>query len=149
MLFWRGLTAFLVLPGFAAFVLPVLWMHYSGGGVICPIGLLIGLLGVIGLGWCVRDFYVAGKGTLAPWSPPQQLVVIGLYRYSRNPMYLSVLTILFGWTMATLSSALLIYGLVLAVGFHLRVVGYEEPWLQKRFAESWEELVRVVPRWLV
>lgn len=148
-LFLRALVAFLVLPGLAAFLVPFLWMSYSGGAVTCPIGVLVGLAGVVGLGWCVRDFYAAGKGTLAPWSPPQHLVTVGLYRYSRNPMYVSVLLIVAGWALATLSSVLLVYTLILTAAFHARVVSYEEPWLQKIFADSWEELVRVVPRWLV
>ena len=48
------------------------------------------LVGSIGLLWCVRDFYVRGRGTLAPWAPPEHLVVIGLYRFTRNPMYIAI-----------------------------------------------------------
>jgi protein-S-isoprenylcysteine O-methyltransferase Ste14 len=56
-------------------------------------------MGIFALVWCVRDFYVSGRGTLAPWDPPTRLVIIGLYRFLRNPMYVAVLTILVGWAL--------------------------------------------------
>jgi protein-S-isoprenylcysteine O-methyltransferase Ste14 len=68
-----------------------------------PAGFFVLIVGTLGLLWCVRDFYVRGKGTLAPWSPPQNLVVVGLYRYSRNPMYVCVVLVLLGWASSTLS----------------------------------------------
>jgi len=92
--------AVLALPLVVAFLVPILiaifdqW-RFPGMGL----GLVLLLLGVVLLLWCVRDFYVAGKGTLAPWDPPEQLVVVGLYRYSRNLMYVAVLIILSGWTL--------------------------------------------------
>jgi len=57
---------------------------------------------------CARRLltYVAGKGMLAPWSPPEHLVVVGLYQYSRNPMYLAVLIMLVGWAIAYASTTL-------------------------------------------
>ena len=61
-----------------------------------PIGLLPLAIGIVLLLWCVRDFYVVGRGSLAPWAPPKNLVTIGLYRVTRNPMYVAVLTILCG-----------------------------------------------------
>ena len=73
-------------------------------------------MGTFLLIWCVRDFYVSGKGTLAPWSPPRHLVVVGLYRWSRNPMYISVSLILLGWAAAYRSTTLLTYtGIVILV----------------------------------
>ena len=99
--------------------------------------------------WCVRDFYVAGKGTLAPWAPPRHLVVVGLYRWSRNPMYISVSVILLGWAIAYQSRALLIYALALFVMFHLRVVFGEEPWLARTHGDEWLRYRARVPRWLL
>lgn len=99
--------------------------------------------------WCVRDCYVAGKGTLAPWDPPRHLVSVGLYRFSRNPMYLGVLIILIGWTLAFRSRALLIYTLVVAILFHLRVLLYEEPWLTGMFPQERPIYKSHVPRWLI
>ena len=71
--------------------------------------------GVVILLWCVRDFYVAGKGTLAPWDPPKHLVVIGLYRFVRNPMYLAVLAIIVGQALLFGSWWLVLYATVVFV----------------------------------
>ncbi len=98
--------------------------------------------------WCVRDFYVQGKGTLAPWSPPQNLVIVGLYRFSRNPMYVSVLLILLGWAATFASTGLLVYAAFVGLAFHLRVVYGEEPWLAKKHGAGWQAYAGQVPRWI-
>jgi protein-S-isoprenylcysteine O-methyltransferase Ste14 len=95
----------------------------------------------------VREFYVAGRGTLAPWSPPRELVTTGLYRVSRNPMYVAVVLVLLGWAALFRSLPLLVYALAIAVGFHLRVVFGEEPWLAQTHGESWSRYRAQVPRW--
>ena len=112
-----------------------------------PVGLLLVVVGTLGLLWCVRDFYLSGKGTLAPWAPPQNLVVVGLYRYSRNPMYVAVALILFGWAIAFLSIGLLAYALAVVVAFHLRIVFGEELWLAQRHGAAWQQYTRSVRRW--
>ena len=104
--------------------------------------------GTLLLLWCVRDFYVSGKGTIAPWDPPRRLVVVGLYRFVRNPMYVAVLVLVAGWDLAFGSLALGIYLVVLAVGFHLRVVLGEEPRLRMRFGAEWDVYSGRVPRWV-
>ena len=96
----------------------------------------------------MRDFFVSGRGTLAPWDPPAQLVIAGLYRYVRNPMYLAVLLIVAGWSLLYGSLSLAGYALVLVVGFHLRVILHEEPWLRKNFGPEWVSYSAAVPRWL-
>jgi protein-S-isoprenylcysteine O-methyltransferase Ste14 len=98
--------------------------------------------------WCVREFYVAGRGTLAPWAPPARLVVSGPYRVSRNPMYMAVTSILIGWALAYGSRALWIYAASVAVAFHLRIVLGEEPWLARRHGAEWDAYRSRVPRWL-
>ena len=145
-LFWRALLAFLLLPAIVAGVIPA--SLRPAGGVRHPAGLVVMAVGLALLLWCVRDFYVAGKGTLAPWDPPRRLVTTGLYRFSRNPMYVAVLVILAGWAVAYGSRTLAIYAVVVAVGFHLRVLLYEEPKLAQLFGAQWNEFRSSVPRWL-
>lgn len=147
-MFLKALIAFLALPGVVAFLVPGLWMWSTGRAPVHPTGWLVFVLGVVGLLWCVRDFYVAGSGTLAPWSPPQRLVVVGLYRFSRNPMYVSVALILLGWALAYASPGLLAYAAAVALAFHLRVVFGEEPWLARTHGQAWQDYVRRVRRWL-
>lgn len=141
--------AFVALPGVVAFLVPA-WMAWRMGLRVPshPAGVAVGAVGTIALLWCVRDFYVAGKGTLAPWAPPERLVVVGLYRWSRNPMYVAVLTILAGWALACGSRPHAWYALAVAAAFHLRVVLGEEPWLARRHGAAWVAYTRRVRRWI-
>lgn len=147
-MFFRALFAFLVLPGLAAFLAPPLiaaidpWRRQTWWP-----GLVLMLAGAVVLVWCVRDFYVSGKGTLAPWAPPKRLVVVGLYRLVRNPMYIGVLLLVAGWASFLASPVLVLYALVLAVAFHMRVVMYEEPWLAAQFGDEWHSYRARVRRW--
>jgi protein-S-isoprenylcysteine O-methyltransferase Ste14 len=149
MLFLRALISFLVLPGTFAGLIPALIVSSDG---LRGEGLSIGAVPLIGgvaiVFWCVRDFYVSGKGTLAPWDPPKHLVIIGLYRFSRNPMYVGLLLWLGGWTLLAASPLLAGYTLVLAIAFHFRVLLYEEPRLKKQFGEGWASYAAKVQRWL-
>lgn len=148
-MFKRALFAFIALPGMVAFAIPAIWLWQAGRlHSAHPLGLAVLAAGTVGLLWCVRDFYVRGKGTLAPWSPPRKLVVVGLYRYSRNPMYVSVLLILLGWAAAFASSGVLVYAALIALAFHLRVVYGEEPFLARKHGAAWQAYVNQVPRWL-
>jgi protein-S-isoprenylcysteine O-methyltransferase Ste14 len=147
-MFARALLAFLALPGMVAFVVPVVWLNLRAHTrLVEPLGLLPLVGGALALLWCVRDFYVAGKGTLAPWAPPQRLVVVGLYRHTRNPMYVAVTLILIGWGAAFGCPAMYGYALGVAIAFQLRVVRGEEPWLARKHGAAWEDYRRRVPRW--
>jgi protein-S-isoprenylcysteine O-methyltransferase Ste14 len=147
MLFWKALTAFLVLPGTIAFVVP--WLLHPEGEHFRAIGWAPCCVGAVLLLWCIRDFYVAGRGSLAPWAPPARLVAVGLYRVSRNPMYVAVLLILSGWALGFASRSLWIYAGIVAVAFHVRVVRFEEPWLAARYGDEYAAYKTKVPRWLV
>ena len=147
-LFLRALLAFLALPGIVAFVVPASLAQPLAAQTRHLTGLIPFLAGLVMLLWCVREFYVTGKGTLAPWDPPRHLVAAGPYRFSRNPMYVGVLLILIGWTAVYRTRVLIIYTLVVALLFHLRVVLFEEPWLARRFPDQWRTYKSRVPRWL-
>jgi protein-S-isoprenylcysteine O-methyltransferase Ste14 len=147
-MFIQALFAFLACPGLAAFIIPATVLWQTGHQQLTqPLGLIPLAVGVMGLLWCVRDFYVSGKGTLAPWAPPATLVVVGLYRYSRNPMYVSVVLVLLGWAISFGSEGLLVYALFMVAAFHLRVVLGEEPWLAHTHGERWTHYAARVPRW--
>jgi protein-S-isoprenylcysteine O-methyltransferase Ste14 len=144
----RALLALLLLPGTVAFVVPLFLIGPGLSGFVHPVALVPVSLGVVLLLWCVRDFYVAGRGTLAPWSPPRSLVTTGPYRLSRNPMYVAVLLILCGWAAGFASLALWAYASAVAIAFHLRVLMYEEPILARTQAATWLAYKAQVPRWL-
>jgi protein-S-isoprenylcysteine O-methyltransferase Ste14 len=148
-MFVRAVIAFLALPGVVAIAIPALIAgsdtSRSGGGLSGFVALGLGLVGLL---WCARDFFVAGRGTLAPWDPPRHLVVVGLYRFVRNPMYISVLTLVVGWWLTTGSRLLAGYSTLLAIGFHLRVLYHEEPWLRRQFGDEWIAYSASVRRWI-
>jgi len=147
-MFARALLAFLVLPGVVAIAVPVGWLLVSSDAQLAaPLGLVPLAVGFVGLVWCARDFYVSGNGTLAPWSPPAHLVITGLYRYTRNPMYVAVTLMLLGWATSFGSPGLFVYAIVAAVAFHFRVVMHEEPWLARAHGEKWAQYASRVPRW--
>lgn len=97
---------------------------------------------------CAWDFAVGGQGTPAPIDAPRRLVIRGLYRLVRNPMYLGVLTVLLCEAALFRSLTLLAYAGCFAVAFHLFVLCYEEPTLRAKFGEEYEAYRRAVPRWL-
>jgi protein-S-isoprenylcysteine O-methyltransferase Ste14 len=148
--FLRALIAFIALPGVVALAIPAVvgFRQYGTDGQFFAIGLLPLGVGLALLLWCVRDFYTSGKGTLAPWSPPRRLVTSGLYRFSRNPMYVAVAMMLAGWAVLFWSAVLGAYGLGVLIGFQLRIVFGEEPYLARTHGEQWREYAARVPRWL-
>lgn len=145
----RTLKSFIALPGTFAIVLPGLLAYFDPWRQKYWIpGILVMFLGFIFLLCCVRDFYKSGKGTLAPWDPPKNLVVVGLYRHMRNPMYICVLLLVLGWGLYFQSAIIALYAVILAIGFHIRVVTSEEPWLRSQFGNDWELYCTNVKRWV-
>ena len=99
---------------------------------------------------CVWDFGRTGHGTPAPVAPPKRLVVVGFYRYVRNPMYVGFLT---GWTGLWVvfgkgNPVAIVVACLAVLGVHLFVIGYEEPTLRKMFGAEYEEYCRNVRRWV-
>ena len=99
--------------------------------------------------WCAFAFAFVGRGTPAPFDPPRRLVVVGLYRYVRNPMYLGLALILAGeWILVgALSFAAVWYPVLLFIAIFLFVVTYEEPALRNKFNGDYVEFCQNVPRW--
>ena len=93
-------------------------------------------------------FAAIGKGTPAPIDPPKTLVVRGLHRYVRNPMYIGVLLVIAGQAWLFWSRGIAIYALCVAAVFHVWVLIYEEPALKKQFGEEYERYKASVPRWI-
>jgi protein-S-isoprenylcysteine O-methyltransferase Ste14 len=96
----------------------------------------------------IRRFVVVGRGTLVPTAPTEHLVVSGFYRHVRNPMYVGVLIALAGEVLLFHSRSLLLFAVLLWLGFHLFVSRYEEPTLTRRYGDEYLRFKQNVPRWL-
>lgn len=152
-LFVRSAFWTLAFPGFLAGFLP--WRYFGVSEVVISwtnrlhlLGLMLVALGSALLIACIVEFARRGRETLSPVDPPKELVVQGLYRYVRNPMYLSVLTIVAGEIILTRSGALLVYWLAFLTCATLFVRGYEEPYLRRQFGESYTAYTQTVGRWI-
>ena len=149
----RSLLFVFLLPGTIAVLVPFHILRLTGHWKLPEVALTtlcagaVTLLGAAVLLRCVWDFFAAGRGTLAPVDPPKQLVVRGLYRYTRNPMYNGVLAAILGQAWLFHSTALLAYAAMLWVAFHLFVVLYEERALETAFGERYRAYRSAVPRW--
>jgi protein-S-isoprenylcysteine O-methyltransferase Ste14 len=149
----KNLLFTVVVPGTVGVFLPY-WIATRSGAGCCLERtrlLLSAPLFLVGAGvyfWCLWDFAVAGRGTPAPIDPPTQLVVRGLYRYVRNPMYLGVLLVVLGWAELFRSAHVLEYGLGIVLVAHCFVVLVEEPLLRRRFGAADASYGRAVRRWL-
>jgi len=93
-------------------------------------------------------FALQGLGTPAPIFPTHHLVISGLFRYVRNPMYVAVLSLILGQGLFFASARVLEYGIAVWVGFFLFVLIYEEPTLRKSYGLEYDEYCANVPRWI-
>lgn len=146
----KNLLFTLVAPGTVAVVVP--WLIASrvppGSGPYSALGLVLLLLGGAIYAWCVWDFASFGRGTPAPIDAPKKLVVRGLYRSTRNPMYLGVLTVIFGWAALLQSGSLVAYAMLLATAFHSFILFYEEPHLEREFGCQYVSYKSETRRWI-
>ena len=110
-------------------------------------GLILLVLGGVVLVQAFARFTVEGRGTPAPVAPTERLVIGGLYRYVRNPMYLAVVAAIAGQGLALGQPVLLTYGAVVWVTVASFVRWYEEPTLARQFGEQYETYRRAVPAW--
>jgi protein-S-isoprenylcysteine O-methyltransferase Ste14 len=154
MVLLKNIVFTILVPGTVTILIPYWIVTRSSVAMPSPWGmpqslaLVPALLGVSVYVRCVWDFASVGRGTPAPIDPPKVLVVRGLYRYVRNPIYLGVLLVLLGEAVFLESWALVRYAIAMFVIFHLFVVLYEEPSLRRKFGESYERYCRSVRRWI-
>jgi protein-S-isoprenylcysteine O-methyltransferase Ste14 len=113
-----------------------------------PVGALLVGLGLAALLESFACFALVGLGTPAPVLPTRRLIVTGLYRHVRNPMYLAVTALVLGQALLFGDARLLVYAACLWLIFHLFVLAYEEPTLRRSFPQDYEAFFRNVPRWL-
>jgi protein-S-isoprenylcysteine O-methyltransferase Ste14 len=135
-----GYVPYRILRGEDALVPPALVLANLAPALLVAVGAAV-------LFASVWEFFARGRGTLAPVDPPKELVVSGLYRYTRNPMYNGVLAILLGLAWLFRSAGVLEYAAGTFVAFTLFVLLYEEPALARRFGDSYAAYRRAVPRW--
>src|SRR5208283_2520622 len=112
------------------------------------VGAALILAGVAGLVDSFVRFALQGLGTPAPIAPPQHLVVTGLYRYVRNPIYVAVVAIILGQAVLMGDWRLIVYGALFWLACHVFVVAYEEPTLERTFGREYEAFRAAVPRWI-
>jgi len=149
-----GSTAFFVLaPGVVAGVVPwwlTGWRMREPMPFWAPLRVLGAALivaGTVVLVYAFVLFVTAGVGTPAPVAPTERLVVSGLYRYVRNPMYLAVIATIVGQGLLLGRIVVLFYALAVGLAFSVFVRGYEEPTLTHRYGAEYEAYRRAVPRW--
>lgn len=97
---------------------------------------------------CSVDFIRRGRGTPAHFDPPSQLVIAGLYRHVRNPIYLGALMVQFGYILWFGSAIAVLYTSMFFLAYHFLIVVLEEPILRKTFGDAYAEYCRTVPRWV-
>ncbi len=146
----KNLLFTVLIPGTVAVYVPLLIAGSSSfaSGTLFVIGLALLVVGAATYAWCVWDFATFGRGTPAPIDAPKKLVVRGLYRYTRNPMYVGVLRVILGWAALFSTANLALYALVVGTCFHLFIVLYEERHLRAEFPSQYEAYCSQVSRWL-
>lgn len=143
----------LILPFSVTVIIP--YLVYNKNRVLFPDNVLLKASGLVllisGLAlfiWTVYLFRIFGKGTLAPWTPTQNLVIRGPYRYCRNPMISGVLFILLGESLLLNSVNILIVALLFFLVNTVYFILKEEPDLHSRFGKGYEAYKENVPRWI-
>ena len=143
----------MIAPGSVAILFPY-WIYrwhkappLFDGVAVRAVGAILVAAGLPLLLDSFARFAIQGLGTPAPVAPPQHLVVTGVYRYVRNPMYVAVSSLVFGQGLLFGSVQVLEYGLAVVVGFHLWVLVYEEPVLREKFGSEYDNYCKNVRRW--
>jgi protein-S-isoprenylcysteine O-methyltransferase Ste14 len=153
MLWLRTALFTLIVPGTVLVFVPATLLASGFGWRFDPgaarwVGLLPLVLGLAVIASCFVDFVRRGRGTPAPYDPPRELVVAGLYRYVRNPQYVGVFLVVIGEGLVSGAGIVLAYAALLMVAYDCFVRFYEEPTLGRKFGASYARYRKAVPRWL-
>ncbi len=153
LLLFKNLLFTVVVPGTFGVYIPMAIARATGAraggiGLFWLLGFALLMMGTLVYLICVMEFAVRGKATPAPIDAPKRLIVSGLYRYVRNPMYVGVLAVVLGWTFLARSLELLGYSALLTLVFHSFIRLYEEPALRRQFGAEYEAYCAAVSRWV-
>lgn len=154
-LYLRNLLFTILQPGVVAGLVPYLLIRVDEKEKILQsfqilqyTGIFLFVIGFLIMMNCILNFAIHGKGTLSPADPTKKLVIAGLYKYSRNPMYVGVILMLIGEAVFFQSESLWIYSMLIFVVFHLFIVFFEEPRLKKDFGAEYDQFCNKVRRWV-
>jgi protein-S-isoprenylcysteine O-methyltransferase Ste14 len=136
-----GLFPYLILKLEDKTFFPKIWTIWQVAGITVMFS------GFFIMIFCVLRFATEGKGTLSPIDPTKKLVIKGLYKFSRNPMYLGVILLLIGEAIFGQSYLLAIYLAIVFTGFNLFIIFHEEPRLRRDFGTESEQYFKKVRRW--
>jgi protein-S-isoprenylcysteine O-methyltransferase Ste14 len=140
---------FVIAPGVMAGVVPWLITGYADPAAppYAVLGLALVVVGLAALVACFTQFVREGRGTPAPVAPTQELVVGGLYRWVRNPMYLAVGAVILGQAVIFTSVGVLVWLGLFGLAVVTFVVAYEQPTLRSTYGASYDAYCRAVPAW--
>ena len=147
----KSLLFLILAPGMVAGYIPLGVLRngaQTDTGIFSFLAFPLWLIGGIILLWSFWNFLKEGRGTPAPIDPPKELVAVGFYRYTRNPMYVGILAAILGHFLWFGYWNLLIYAVVVFFAFHTFVTYYEEPTLERKFGAAYEDYRKRVPRWI-
>ena len=146
---WGSVLFFMVAPAVVAGVVPWSITRYTDlvESPVAVLGLAVVALGLAALVACFVQFVREGRGTPAPIAPTEELVVGGLYRWVRNPMYLAVGAMILGQAVAFASIGVLVWFALFAVAVVSFVAAYEQPTLRNTYGTSYDAYCRAVPAW--
>lgn len=117
-------------------------------GVFSYLAIPFFIIGTSIIIWCSVDMVQKGKGTPAHVDPPKKLIVNGLYRYTRNPIYVGGLLILLGYIFWFGSGIMVVYFSLFILAYQILITLIEEPILRNTFGKEYEEYCQQVPRWI-
>jgi protein-S-isoprenylcysteine O-methyltransferase Ste14 len=151
---WRWIRTVILLPFNVLVIVPAIVLyfadyHFKTNDVhLLVMGAILLISGLFLAGWTMRLFAIKGKGTAAPWDPPQKLVVVGPYCHVRNPMITSVLIMQMAEALLLNSPHILVLVALFWIGNTIYFPLFEEKDLERRFGRDYLIYKKNVPRWI-